>query len=129
MLRKTARWLPALLWMGVIFYLSSRTSSQLQHSFPFLQDFNPGHIMAYFVLAHTYLYALKQYDALPHRPLLVLLLCLAYGITDEYHQSFVPTRTPDVGDLGRDLLGAGLAVLWSLISSRRKKKRQNQNAL
>ncbi|WP_018084873.1 VanZ family protein [Desulfurispora thermophila] len=128
-MRKIACWLPALLWMGVIFYLSSRTSSQLQHSFPFFKDFNPGHIIAYFILARTYLFALKQYDSLPYRPLLALLLCLIYGISDEYHQSFVPTRSPDLADLGRDMLGAGLAVLWQLTFPRRGKSREKHNAL
>jgi VanZ family protein len=33
------------------------------------------------------------------------LLAAAYGLTDEFHQSFVPERTPDVMDLAAD--GAG----------------------
>ena len=34
-----------------------------------------------------------------------------YGISDEFHQSFVPGRTPDVVDWLADTSGALLAVL------------------
>ncbi len=35
----------------------------------------------------------------------------AYGVTDEFHQRYVPGRTPDVGDLVADALGAMAAVV------------------
>ena len=35
----------------------------------------------------------------------------AYGVTDEWHQSFVPGRTPDVGDWMADAVGAAAGVL------------------
>jgi VanZ family protein len=42
-----------------------------------------------------------------------------YGATDEFHQSFVVGRTPDVRDLGADGFGAALALAaawaWSII--------------
>ncbi|MES2693610.1 MAG: VanZ family protein [Verrucomicrobiota bacterium] len=34
----------------------------------------------------------------------------AFGVTDEWHQSFVPGRSPDVMDWVADTLGAALAV-------------------
>lgn len=39
-----------------------------------------------------------------------ILLATAYGVSDEFHQSFVPGRTPDVHDVMADAIGAGLAV-------------------
>lgn len=36
------------------------------------------------------------------------LLATAYGVTDEYHQSFVPGRTADPADVVKDLVGAAL---------------------
>lgn len=42
-------------------------------------------------------------------------IATVYGVTDEYHQSFVPGRTPDVADVLADTTGAALAagVLWA----------------
>ena len=42
-------------------------------------------------------------------------MATAYGVTDEYHQSFVPGRTPDVGDVLADAVGAGasIATAWA----------------
>ena len=37
------------------------------------------------------------------------LLVTAYGVTDEYHQSFVPGRTADPADVVKDLAGAVVA--------------------
>jgi VanZ family protein len=38
------------------------------------------------------------------------LLTTVYGITDEYHQSFVPGRTSDPADVGKDLAGSAAAA-------------------
>jgi VanZ family protein len=39
-----------------------------------------------------------------------LLVASAFGVTDEFHQSFVPHRSSDVKDWVADTLGAALAV-------------------
>jgi hypothetical protein len=39
-----------------------------------------------------------------------LLVASLYGATDEWHQSFVPGRTPQVADWIADTVGAALAV-------------------
>jgi VanZ family protein len=48
--------------------------------------------------------------------LLAVLLSTAYGISDEYHQSFVPGRHADpldvAKDLGGSLMGASLYGAW-----------------
>lgn len=115
-------WIPALVWMGVIFYLSGRTGAELQSFFPFIEDFNPGHVGAYFLLTLFYFAALsKNGHRLPYRK--TIALCLIYGITDEVHQYFVPTRHPDIIDLARDMLGAGLALGTVYLVEIRKRKR------
>jgi VanZ family protein len=40
------------------------------------------------------------------RTALAVLLSIAYGLTDEWHQGFVPTRVSDMADLGADAMGA-----------------------
>ncbi len=48
----------------------------------------------------------------PRRQLLcVLLLCMLYASTDEFHQSFVPSRQSDVLDVLLDTCGSGLGLL------------------
>lgn len=108
-------WIPALIWMIIIFYLSSRTGSELQSLVPFINNFNPGHVVAYFILALLYYFAFQKNNS--SRPFVkTFILCLLYGITDEIHQFYVPTRFPDPYDLVRDLLGAlGALVIVLLI--------------
>jgi VanZ family protein len=45
-----------------------------------------------------------------------LLVCMFYASTDEFHQSFVPTRQPAVQDVMLDTCGSGfgLLVIFSL---------------
>ena len=48
-----------------------------------------------------------------------VLLAVGYGVTDEWHQSFVPGRTPELRDLLADAVGstfgAGVVWLWSIV--------------
>jgi VanZ family protein len=44
----------------------------------------------------------------------VLLFCMLYASTDEFHQSFVPTRQPAVPDVLLDTCGAGFGLLATL---------------
>jgi len=57
---------------------------------------------------------------------IVLLSCVAYAASDEFHQSFVPSRTASLRDVMIDVFGATLAVLlyWS-IATRDRKSRLN----
>lgn len=51
--------------------------------------------------------------------LLAVGLTVSYGLTDEFHQSFVPGRTPELRDLAADAVGAavgtGLVWAWSIV--------------
>jgi VanZ family protein len=46
-------------------------------------------------------------------------IAVAYGVTDEWHQSFVPGRSAELRDLAADAMGALLAAIavgaWSII--------------
>ncbi len=54
---------------------------------------------------------------------LALLVCALYASTDEFHQSFVPTRQPAVLDVLLDTSGAGLGLLITWIVRRIRKTR------
>ena len=58
--------------------------------------------------------------------LLAAALGAAYGVTDEFHQSFVPGRTPELRDVAADALGsaagAGLVWAWSIVLAVRARR-------
>ncbi|MCU0503492.1 MAG: VanZ family protein [Anaerolineae bacterium] len=113
------RWAAVIAWMGVIFFLSSR---------PDLPNFAPGlpgveelggHLTAYGVLAGLLWWALRG-SGVRYPATWALVLAVAYGVSDEFHQSFVPGRDMSVSDLMVDLLGAGVALLLlTLLQARR----------
>lgn len=112
------RWSPCLIWMAVIFSLSQQTGSDLntflpffQRFFPQMQSFDWGHFAAYFLLALAFLWAFGGSQPDWRLKLLTVLFCLLYGLTDEFHQTFVPGRTADWHDLRNDGIGAALAML------------------
>lgn len=94
-------WIPACGWMGVIFYLSHQPPGMVAPLFPH-QD-KVFHFIAYFVLATFLCVALKRRNY----PLFTAVIIAAiYGITDEYHQSFVPGRDVSLLDWFADCSGA-----------------------
>lgn len=84
-----------------------------------------GHVTEYAVLALLLYRAFVNTAFRSRRALsagLVLLFCAAYAASDEFHQSFVPSRTASLRDVMIDLCGATLAVLlyWSIATRDRK---------
>jgi VanZ family protein len=100
--------------MGVIFVASSQPELPYQDQTP---DWLP-HGLGYLVLALLASRALGPGVAVG-RPAAaaVFAFCLAYGVSDEWHQSFVPGRQADPWDVVKDGVGAlgGLALYhaWS----------------
>lgn len=105
------RWLPAIAWMGLIFFLSSRGDlPRAKEAWLELLWKKGAHLIAYAILVLLYERAL----ALPRRgKWLALGLAVLYAISDEYHQSFTPGRTPSVRDVLIDTAG-GLFGLYLL---------------
>ena len=59
--------------------------------------------------------------------ILVVVICTLYGVSDEFHQSFVPGRDASAGDVAKDFGGATLAALaWRLASARAQADRQEK---
>ncbi|HIE37645.1 MAG TPA: hypothetical protein EYP77_00985 [Anaerolineae bacterium] len=105
------RWLPALAWMGLIFALSAQPD--LPHApRPWLDTLlkKGGHAVAYGVLAWLYLRALRGSSARDQARPMAALLAVAYALTDELHQAFVPGRHPSPVDVLIDGAGALLAM-------------------
>lgn len=93
-------------WMGVIFALSSMRGSSVPGRFS-----TAAHFAVYAVLGALYLTALPRSERGWRAALIAVGLASLYGITDEFHQSFVPGRMPDPADWLVDTTGALTAVL------------------
>ena len=106
--------------MAVIFISSHQSGEAIEEGvlvwvqtiLPFLKDLNFAHFISYFILALTVYFALGSKWMNIRGKLLCVMICLLYGITDEFHQSFIPGRTPDLMDLVNDVIGAALAMLF-----------------
>jgi len=105
--RVALAWLPAILYTGLIWWLSSQPLHiEGIERFPF-QD-KGVHFVEYGTLCLTLCFAV--YRTWPGRglraPLAAAWMTTALGLLDELHQAFVPGRSSDARDLLADLLGA-----------------------
>ena len=110
--RATARvaWIASALWMGVIFALSSVPAD----SMPPGEYGSFGHFGVYLVLGALYFVALGGRHRGMWAVALAVILASAYGVSDEFHQSFVPGRVPDPADWAMDTAGALTGALTAL---------------
>lgn len=99
-------------WMMLIFFLSSQTSLQTPSLFPGADLL--AHAVFYAVLGALLARSLVPQRVMTgKRVMLVTILVAVYGITDEYHQLFVPGRDASGWDILADGLG-GLLAAWML---------------
>ena len=136
-------WLPLLIWLGVIFF-GSTDSMSAEHSsryvVPFLLWMRPGmspraiwiihvvvrkcaHVAEYAVLALLLWRALRSIPSLHTKMFIVfgaaLVGCAVFAASDEFHQTFVKSRTPSVPDVLVDIAGALLGLLIASSFARR----------
>ena len=111
-------WGPVALYMAGLFYLSSQPVLPAASLTP---DWTQ-HGIAYGGLALVTLRATTgaRWSAVGVRTVAIAWLIAAiYGVSDEFHQAFVPTRAPDVRDVIADGVGAaltlGVAWAWGII--------------
>lgn len=102
------RLVPMIVVMGTIFFLSHQPGDRLH--LPQLPGIDKWtHLAAYGTLAATVLFAFdaRRKSARPlHVVGLTVVFCLLYGISDEFHQSFIVGRTASIYDLLADGCGA-----------------------
>ena len=109
-------WVPVILWMGVIFFLSTLPES-ITPGRGVLPD-RICHAAEYFVLAFLILFALQRTTPAGFSTSFWVTIAwgAVYGLSDEIHQLYVPTRNCDVGDLAFDVGGVVVLflILWVL---------------
>ena len=100
--------------MGTIFFLSHQPGDILYlPAFPGIDKI--CHLAIYGLLALTVLWCLgpEKQDSLVKVALKTILFCLVYGLSDEFHQSYIPQRSVSGLDLLADLTGAILVcAMW-----------------
>jgi len=122
-MKNILRKIPAILVMITLFMLSTLPGND-----PFLNSVHLSdkieHFIAYFVLGITLCIWVpsKNWLAKPIlHSVLVVILCTLFGISDEYHQKFVPGRSCDLYDLCVDFAGGLTAVSAYFLFMRIKK--------
>lgn len=122
-------WLPVVLWMALIYFLSS--FHKLQSELPGWQDYvlrKIAHFLEYAILFNLFYRGFKNTSKLPNYKLLSLsfLLTILYAISDEFHQTFVSGRSGRIFDIGVDTLGSfaglGFVVKFSRLLPSKVKK-------
>ena len=111
-------WAPLLLYMGLVFWVSSRPRPEGVSAVPDVVL----HGGAYFVMAILAIRAFGHGLAEPVSGATLwggVAVAVLYGACDEWHQSFVPARVGDAYDVLFDALGAFLAgptlsTFWSV---------------
>jgi VanZ family protein len=121
--------LPAFLIAGIICFLSSQSTLPQPQGIVGLDKLL--HLSAYGALGiATGLWVSAAFWK--RRPALALLLITlivsAYGVTDEFHQYFVPGRDCDVWDWVADTLGAFLGALTVMLLNRKFKFLEKGNS-
>jgi len=144
------RWMPVIAWMVLIFIGSTDVMSAEQTSrflVPFLRWLDPqisvamiaaihftlrkfGHLTEYGILAALLWRALRGTLTSTRTFAIAALAFVASAIfagSDEFHQSFVPSRTASLSDVMIDICGAAVAVMicWAFA---RTKLRSAANA-
>jgi VanZ family protein len=133
-------WLPVFIWLGLIFAGSTEIFSAEQTSrylVPFLRWLDPqisistiaaihfalrklGHLTEYAILAAFLWRALCNAKNLRAKTTAlfvgVWVACAIFAAIDEFHQSFIASRTASLNDLLTDSLGAaiGLAICLAI---------------
>ncbi len=134
--KKLLSWTAVILWMILIFNLSSQVAEQSNELSTgiteviiiIIEKVNPNadfdihafnhiirknaHFIAYFVLGILVINALRRSGVYGYKSIAIaLLICVFYAVSDEVHQYFVPGRGPGVKDVCIDSSGAVVGIM------------------
>ena len=130
-----AYYLPLLIWMGIIFYFSSKKGSGYpMKTWQFYMERKGAHIAEYFLLAVLFLrifflgrfdWISRQKKYLPYASAFVF--SFIFAVSDEFHQYFIFGREGKISDIGIDVIGIILALLAYWIAMKQKVIHRNKD--
>ena len=106
--------------------MSEETIELVHHTVRKCAHFCEYAMLGFLVLRVVHLDAAFSTASAGRRYWLALLFCALYAASDEFHQSFVPTRQPAVLDVFLDTCGAGFGLLMTWSVRRLRKARDAQ---
>lgn len=115
--------------MMLIFYFSNQNAEQSTQTSAWFLQFLPfsmhfirklAHFTIYALLGYNTLYMYKNYN-IKRYAFFALMTCILYACSDEWHQSFISGRSPQVTDICIDTIGALSMILLNLSIIRRKR--------
>ena len=104
-------WFPVIVYCLFIYLQSSRPSPASIPDIPYFDKIL--HVGGYALLGALFLRAFRTRKYENHLKLMILAILLSslYGVSDEFHQYFVPYRQAELLDVLSDVLGSVLGVL------------------
>ena len=142
------RWAPALCWMVVIFFASTdafsaaHTSRIIEPILIWLWPHIPSqaidlahflvrktaHFAEYGILGILLWRAVPEHRSNPEvadwwRAGMAVMVATFYAASDEYHQTYIPSRGPSVRDVVIDACGAAFTVLLICLANRQRTRR------
>ena len=115
-------WAPVALLLAYEFFLSSRSGSDLPSFGPSFEQKDKVEHAVYFFLTGLLAVRAARFGERWSRGKTAVFLVLAavlWGCSDEIHQSFVPGRDVEIGDVVADVSGVALAVVLGAAILRR----------
>ena len=128
---------------GIIFWMSANTGSSINQGLGIISalkaflssiafsltghevDVSPiGHFVEYFIFGVLLLNALRSHMPLSRAVLLAIIIGSAYGITDEFHQLFVPERSCDPMDWLVDTIAIALGAALCRLAIKNRTSRK-----
>jgi VanZ family protein len=138
-------WLPVILWMGFIYWMSTDTFSS-QNTFSWVEIVlrfwvpnisfqemvslhtlirKTAHVTEYFVLGLLLFRTFRGGSTSSWSwrwPLFAVIVVALWAASDEFHQSFVSSRTASAADIALDTAGGILAQFVAFLWHRGRKK-------
>ena len=142
-------WGAVVVMAGIIFWMSANTGTNINQGLGIISaikaflsslaysiagydvDVSPvGHFVEYFIFGLLLINALRLHMPLSRALLCAIIIGSAYGVTDEFHQYFVPDRSCDPLDWLVDTIAVSAgAFLCRIILSRALSKKAKKNVL
>ena len=106
----------AICWMGLIFYLSSLSGQEVSQQLPLKPIPLIGHVVLFSGLAAFLQLAIRgwNFEINLRWVIAVAMVSSLFGISDEYHQSFVTGRHASISDASIDSISATVTatLMW-----------------